>query len=386
VEVPNVAGKPSLSPAFEHPEGFRITPLPEARNVAVAAPPLGILADFTGTFVGSGFNTIFRPQNPASPTALPVPQPESDNILELNLTSEVLSFSNSLGSVPNRGRLMPDIFLNAVPYLQTISDVTDPVNPVAIHFEPGLWLAVPATTDPADVATLVRMASIPHGTTIQAQGNAPAAGPTAGKPNIPPLGITPVPIGGGAPVVFPSQTAANKTTPRLPQDLSAFIAAGTITQALLDNPNSLLTDHIAGQKIVAFAFFEVDTSSTAPLFGGGTDNIAFLLGNAAANNQNAQAVEMRAAFWVESIQETIDVPPMKAGRTVIIHGKPGIHGQKVPSFAVTAKADVYANKRIDVTWTQIQYSQLVKLNFNNLSWPHASVATLVPKDPIAVSV
>jgi len=31
-------------------------------------------------------------------------------------------------------------------------------------------MAVPATTDPAEGVTLVRMASIPHGTTIEARG------------------------------------------------------------------------------------------------------------------------------------------------------------------------------------------------------------------------
>jgi hypothetical protein len=34
--------------------------------------------------------------------------------------------------------------------------------------------------------------------------------------------------------------------------------------------------------------------------------------------------------------------------------------------------------------TQIQYSQQVFLNFNGLTWPHISVATLVPSDAIPV--
>jgi hypothetical protein len=33
---------------------------------------------------------------------------------------------------------------------------------------------------------------------------------------------------------------------------------------------------------------------------------------------------------------------------------------------------------------QIQYSQQVLLNFNGLSWPHVSVATLVPASPVPV--
>ena len=34
--------------------------------------------------------------------------------------------------------------------------------------------------------------------------------------------------------------------------------------------------------------------------------------------------------------------------------------------------------------TQIQYSQEVILNFRGKSWPHVSVASLVPADPIPV--
>jgi hypothetical protein len=33
---------------------------------------------------------------------------------------------------------------------------------------------------------------------------------------------------------------------------------------------------------------------------------------------------------------------------------------------------------------QIQYSQTVNLNFNGLTWPHVSVATLVPATALPV--
>ena len=88
-----------------------------------------------------------------------------------------------LGSVPNRGREQADIFLNGVPYLQSISDVTDPLKATPIHLEPGIWVIVPPTTDPAEsVTTVARMASIPHGTTINAQGTIAsiAGGPASG--------------------------------------------------------------------------------------------------------------------------------------------------------------------------------------------------------------
>jgi hypothetical protein len=41
-------------------------------------------------------------------------------------------------------------------------------------------------------------------------------------------------------------------------------------------------------------------------------------------------------------------------------------------------------RRITVKSTQIQYSQQVFLNFNTLTWPHVSVATLVASEPIPV--
>jgi hypothetical protein len=55
--------------------------------------------------------------------------------------------------VPNRGlEKQTDIRLNGVPYVQAISDVTNPATGKGdalaspIHFEPGLWVHVPATT------------------------------------------------------------------------------------------------------------------------------------------------------------------------------------------------------------------------------------------------
>src|ERR1017187_4495570 len=110
------------------PSDFRFGHLRPDHKVAAPPPqppPLGPLAAFVGDWVGNGFNTIFRPNNTVTPTRLPNPLPPGDNILELNLTSEELAFSKSLGSVPNRGTTpQRDIFLNGVPYLQIINDIT----------------------------------------------------------------------------------------------------------------------------------------------------------------------------------------------------------------------------------------------------------------------
>jgi hypothetical protein len=349
-------------------------------------PPLGPLAAFVGDWVGNGFNTIFRPNNAVTPTPLPKPLPPGDNILELNLTSEELAFSKSLGSVPNRGTTpQPDIFLNGVPYLQTINDITVHGEKVGIHFEPGMWIHVPATTvPPITQETVARMASIPHGTTIDAQG---IIATIAGPPTIAAVDITPFKT---APpnnkIKFPSQTASDPNTPRIPQDLSSFIAAGTITQALLDDPNSLLRSHISKQKIIQTIALVISTAPPppAPLFGGGTDNIAFLLGQAAATAPNAQATQMTAIFWIETVEEIIEVGPLNVGQPFAVKAKPSIPGQRVPTFSGTAPFDVDMPRMLTVHFTQIQYTQTVLLNFATLTWPHVSVNTLVPEDDVIV--
>jgi hypothetical protein len=355
-------------------------------------PPLGPLSAFVGDWVGHGFNTIFRPDSAKTPTKLPNPVPAGgppqDNILELNLTSETLSFSKTLGSVPNRGTgTQADAFLNGVPYVQSIKDITIHGESVGIHFEPGLWIHVPATTTPALGETVARMASIPHGTTIEAQGLVvPAA---AGPPVIAAVDITPIVNATGNPFRFPSQTAADPNTLRIPQDLSPFITRGTITQAMLDNPNSLLVAHISKQTIISTTTIFISTAPPPPagLFGGGTANIAFLLGQAAAPPPapNAQSTKMTAVFWIETVEEILDVPPYKMGEPSFrIRARPSISGQRVPTFLVKPPHDLKEPLKIKVRFTQIQYTQTVQLNFATLTWPHVSVNTLVPADDIVV--
>jgi len=385
-----------LESAVSVPSEFRygeVSSLTSYKNTSSSGPSLGPLAAFTGTFSGRGFNTIFRPESAATPTALPLPvpppPPPHDNILELNLTSETLSFSKSLGSVPNRGMVQGDVFLNGVPYLQTISDITIPSQPTGIHLEPGLWMIVPKTTDPAEGPTVVRMASIPHGTTVMAQG---ISSKISGKPTIPPVDITPFRTAApNTKILFASQTAATDNAPRIPQNLGPFVAAGTITQAMLTDPNTLLRNHLASQNITSTTTIFVSTSPAAPLFGGGADNIAFLLGDAAALTNpapagpNAQTLKMNATFWIETVEHVIEVPIFKPGQPPLtIYAETGDAGQPVAKFLVNPPIEIAAPRKITVQSTQIQYSQEVFLNFNGLTWPHVSVATLVPSEPLPV--
>ncbi|KAF2099357.1 hypothetical protein NA57DRAFT_74858 [Rhizodiscina lignyota] len=397
----------STTPAGIHlPPNFKIIEVDgkiRKQPTTDPTPPLGVLSNFSGAFTGHGFNLIFRPNsgpptgttfpNPISP---PAPTPPSQNALELNLTTEMLTFSKSIGSIPNRGlESQSDIFLNGVPYMQVINDVTNPSTGKAngtatgIHFEPGLWMHVPATTsDPIIGESLVRMASIPHGTTINAQCLQPTK-TFSGPPTFAPVDPTPFVIGSNPPKLIPfaAQTASNTSTPRIPQDLTKFIAEGTITQDILTDPNTVLRNAIKGQNITSTIVFTVDTTPTAPELGGGTANIGFLVGasSGSVTGPNANAVDMSATFWIETVEHKITIPVFKPGQQPLKIAAPASQpGAPTPTFLVNPPKEITEPITITVTSTQIQYSQKVILNFAGLSWPHISVATLVPGSDLEV--
>jgi len=242
--------------------------------------------------------------------------------LELNVTDETLEFDTIPGQIPNRGLLQPDIFMAGIRYLQQISDanVQPPNN--GLHVEPGVWLNIPATTNPAISATVARLASIPHGVTIVLQGFASQA---TGAPSIPAINLNPFSIGNPATATapFPEQNLLTNTQFRTPN-----LAAAGITQEMVNNPNIVLT--VPVQNITSTVTLQV-TSNDLPVVGGGTADTAFLQGGAAG--PNAEPALVSATFWLETV----------AG---------------APDFQ------------------QLQYSQTVLLNFNGLSWPHVTVATL----------
>jgi len=380
-----------------------------------SVPPEFPLAQFQGAFAGNGFNLIFRPRPNNDTTPFPIPpaaDSPTDNVLELNLTTEQLTFGRTIGKIPNRGLNLnnqADIFLGGLPYLQTIQDVTNPVtgrgdraNPVDIHFEPGMWLNVPATTSPDNKASVVRMASIPHGTTINAQAFSPpqaqtALGGEAKGPTFAVLDTTPFPIGvitNRLNGVFQSMDAVQTNRPRIPQNLQTFIRAGTITTDIIRNPNLVLQRAIQGLDIRETITFEVSTGPTdATLNGGGTANISFLAGTQAtittlppdgkAGVPNAHAAVMTARFWIETVAYEVNVPRLTAPGTLLL--KPTMPKESqapTPVFAITSPPKLPSEpKKILVPGIQIQYSQMVNLNFAGLTWPHVSVATLVPTGP-----
>jgi hypothetical protein len=375
---------------FETPDSgaasFRfgeVSSLAPAEAATSPDPPLGPLEAFTGTFRGKGFNTIFRPHDAGLPTNLPEPA-EATNVLELNLTEETLSFSPPLGSVPNRAESGPDIFLNGVPYLQVVTDVTFPVRNPRIHVEPGLWMTVPPASHPAGPGSLVRMASIPHGTTIVAQGG---ASPVTGPLTIPAIDITPFDSTGET-IRQGSQFTDRDSngSARIPQDLTPFVAAGTITQPMLCDPATFIRNHSQNQTMTSITEIKVSTEPASPLFGGGVSNIAFLLGDATASTPNGQVLMMESTFWIQTVEYSVQVPVFQPGQPPLtIAAEAGAAGQPVPRFLIDPPVAVTAPRTITATATQIQYAQRVLLHFDDdLTWPHVSVATLVPDSAVPV--
>jgi hypothetical protein len=93
---------------------------------------------------------------------------------------------------------------------------------------------------------------------------------------------------------------------------------------------------------------------------------------------------MTAVFWIETVQVGILVRPLTVGQQFAVKPAQVVPGQRVPTFSGIALFDVAMPRTLTVTFTQIQYTQTVLLNFNGLTWPHVSVNTLVPADDIIV--
>ena len=155
-----------------------------------------------------------------------------------------------------------------------------------------------------------------------------------------------------------------------------FTDAGSITLEILADPNQVLWNAIQGQKIVNFIPFSVSTESTDDICGGGTANIAFLGGPGATrekkgDNGNAFAASMEATFWIETV-ECENVAP---GNSVTEYvARPD--GDFGSTFKVPPTVGRPGPTKLTVHYTQLQYSQTVRLDFLSPRWPHVSVATL----------
>jgi hypothetical protein len=287
------------------------------------ASPLGPLEGLVGLWKGHGFNTIWRPHHTGQ-----------DRFLELNRTDETLLVTEINGPIPNRGLANPDINMFGVTYLQQINEAG---TPNGLHIEPGIWASVPQTTDPNIPPTVVRMASIPHGTVILAQGNAQVL--QGGPPHISNNNIFPIFFGQPP---FPDFASAAGTFPELDLSIATpfrFKSPG-VTQDMVTNPNSVLQQALAqslqGTHMTGRTFLQISTTHNPIQGGGGTANTAFLATSHTPPGGNANAAHVEATFWIQTIAGT--------------GGQPDKH--------------------------QLQYTQLVMLDFNDIHWPHVTVGTL----------
>jgi hypothetical protein len=405
------------------PPRFQQGPLPTALE-------LGPLAFLTGAWRGPGFNAIWRPDNNQPPENSAI-----HRFLELNLTTDGFDFHIIPGVVPNRGfNVQPDLSLYGLTYLQRVSDA-DPapsptVNPQgysqtagqALHIEPGLFMHVPASQQPATGDTpivntdaIVRMGSIPHGVTVLMQGPNPGTKPILGPPPIPPLipftgypglapfapltppppvppgpnppgvGIQPINLDGSEHVIPEINIALDTLAPGS-QSTGPFPAS---FQGFINDPNSVLRDAIVGQDILGFIAINLTTDSLSsnglPTLGVGSlyetiSNIPFLgvpnqtppaplpaapatVAIAPAPVPNAFVYSASATFWIEWVRwDSGPRPP-----------PPWLPRGAAPQDAVGQALLPFGS---EPTYLQLQYSQLVILVFNGVLWPHVTVATM----------
>jgi hypothetical protein len=285
-----------------------------AAATAKAPNPLGRLAGLKGKWQGTGFNTIWRPNFD--------PTNEQQMYLELNLTEETMEFQEIEGAIPNRGRHQSDINMFGLSYLQQIKDKN---LGAGLHFEPGIWAHVPATTHPKESVSIVRMATIPHGTAMVAQGNSSSLDETV-RPEIPKVSIEFFNIGNPEP---DTGTIAEMNLKKPTKFRTPAAGLVGITQQMVNDPNSVLRDAIAGQNITSTFRLEVSTEPK-PVLGGGVANTAFL---GSGDEPNAMTSVVTSTFWLEKLDN-----------------------ETRPS--------------------QLQYTQTVLLDFDGVSWPHVTVATL----------
>ncbi len=376
-------------------------------NATVMAK-LGLLKDLAGTWQGEGFNLIARPNF----------HDKANLYLQLNQTRETLKIDPIGSPIPNRGFGQDDIELNGLTYLQKISDLP---TGGALHIEPGIWITQPFTTYPPETAPanaqiIARMATIPHGNAMLAQGIAePFTGPPTLKiptaeyafsrfpsfnstpfataPTVPPPAVLNAAgtdehanaVANGLPPFdeYNLTIPESVTNPRTPFATSPPEPAlptnihGVPMQEIVNDPIKLLQNivqkqianghkfegtvlNIATQAKVRF-FKQPNSHPTDPTVdvdltdgAGGVENILFLEGGepAGAQGPNAEAALVYATFWIEKVSH-----------------------DDHPAFM------------------QLQYAQMVILNFPifsalhhpvppappllvNLGWPHISVATL----------
>lgn len=297
----------------------------EVTQLTDYGPLKDLVGAYGGPYKSSGLNLIHRPSSAKTPT--PGMPSGATSVLQVSEILENLRFLDApgiLGVPVNRGSFQQgDVTLVPVFYEQYVEDKAVPETLAnlasgagVIHNESGMWLLQPVTND--QPAVVQRLAVIPHGVAFIAEGTYSTV---TGAPVIPPVSAVPFKTDTGEKLPTPSLTASATGTARLPQTLPA-----TVTQEVLDDPNTLLRNAIKGKNITSTVVLSVDSDN------GGVSNTGFL-------KKNAVCTRVRSTFYIETVN---------------------LWGFSSP---------------------QIQYFQEVFLEFGGVTYPHITVATL-GRDPL----
>jgi hypothetical protein len=270
-------------------------------------------------------------------------------------------------AITDRGFGQDDIDLYGLNYLQQI---TDRYTKTLLHLEPGFWTTQPATTYPPEQPPsggqlITRLATIPHGNAVLAEGIAtPFTGPPTLAGDVPYTGslfpaFNSTPSGAALPAAGSSEqatyaaytgrpffaqydlaTPASAANPRTPFETSPpepplpSEIHGVPMQDIVNDPIVLLQSIISEQvqfgctfdgvalnfatTTIAFHTVPNDLPSgpivevSVPGAGGGITNSLFLLGEGeiATNNHapNAQTTLVYGTFWIENVTPA-DGPP-----------------------------------------------------------------------------
>ena len=182
--------------------------------------------------------------------------------------------ARSAARSPTAGFLQADINMFGLTYLQQISRRQP--NARAAHRARHLGRG-PPTTDPAEAATVVRMASIPHGTTILAQGTAPTAIRAAATSR-----TSTSCRSSSAPRPAPRSTSRNRSSRADGLPLAARRSSSGSRRPWWTTRTPCSRRRSPGKRSCPRRRLHVSTNPTTPVVGGGTANTAFLAGRRTA--------------------------------------------------------------------------------------------------------
>ena len=294
----------------------------------------GPLSQLPGDWTGKGFSILSLPNNYPK-------NPKAKFQLMMNATIEDTQFTRIGAPIPDRGNTQDDIFYLGMTYLQKVSDAQ---TLEGIHIEPGLLLNLPGNPVQT-VPSVVRLATIPHGDAVMAQG--------------PFILSLPVPIPDVDSTPFTLDLNGNRVNDPSDTYLEPFKNATPppgIPYDAVKNPNLILQQYNddllnAGKSIIPYSVFQVNVNPVGGIADvpplpavsgdvGGITNIPFV-------NTNANANSMSATFWT--------------------------------NIVMNPDASMYV---------VLQYSQTVILDFpvpngndiiTPIKWPHISVANLLQR-------